>query len=236
MRMRVSTGAIVMTAICVSLISFVSFPALGQEGPEGRRHGDHMFQRVDENGDGKISFDEASGNMPGMDRDHFTQLDANGDGFLTREELPRPRREGGQNVRTHQRPRAEHFFGRMDEDGDGKVSYEEFSRVGERMGRERFGRMDADGDGFLTKDEFAEGRRGPHGGGRGPGSGGFEALDADGNGTLSMEEMKARRPHMTQERFDRLDGNGDGAVSREELMQHRPPRHDGRDRPGGEPE
>lgn len=46
--------------------------------------------------------------------------------------------------------------------------------------------------------------------------------DTDGDGGLSLAEIQAFRPDMTEERFKLLDKNGDGILTRDE---HRPPRH-----------
>jgi Ca2+-binding EF-hand superfamily protein len=50
----------------------------GEEGERGQRHG-----KIDTDGDGKISKAEAPERMA----EHFDDIDANGDGYLTREEL-----------------------------------------------------------------------------------------------------------------------------------------------------
>jgi hypothetical protein len=43
-----------------------------------------------------------------------------------------------------------HWFQKLDKDGDGKISRDEFK---ESMGK-KFDRMDADNDGFVTKEEW----------------------------------------------------------------------------------
>lgn len=40
--------------------------------------------------------------------------------------------------------------------------------------------------------------------------------DTDGDGALSLAEMQAARPGMTEEKFAQLDRNGDGVVTRDE--------------------
>ncbi len=56
----------------------------GQGGGGGGGNPAALLQRVDANGDGKISQDEAPSRM----KENFSTLDKNGDGFLERSELP----------------------------------------------------------------------------------------------------------------------------------------------------
>jgi hypothetical protein len=58
-------------------------------GPEGRRGGPPRFEDHDADSDGKLSPEEAAG-IPPVDRWGFEALDEDGDGYLTREELPPP--------------------------------------------------------------------------------------------------------------------------------------------------
>jgi Ca2+-binding EF-hand superfamily protein len=57
----------------------------------------------------------------------------------------------------------ENLFKKLDANGDGKVSKEEFAKMAERAGGKGkggkggdklFGRLDGDNDGFISKDEF----------------------------------------------------------------------------------
>lgn len=95
------------------------------------------FTKADTDGDGKLSFEEATAmaqERAGKRAEKmFERHDANKDGFLEAEELPKPRRAGK-------------FFDRMDADGSGGVSAEEFAQARERMKEHRKKRGHKDQD------------------------------------------------------------------------------------------
>ncbi|MHA6346231.1 EF-hand domain-containing protein [Roseivivax sp. CAU 1761] len=108
---------------------------------------------------------------------------------------------------------------RLDANGDGTVSAEEFADPAAA----RFAAADADGDGELTAAEMAaaaETRREARRAARIARH--IERLDSDGNGTLSLAEIQAPRDRGAL--FERLDSDGDGALSAEELRGARAPR------------
>ena len=104
----------------------------------------------------------------------------------------------------------------MDSDGDGAVSLAELQTVRSEVTAERFSRMDANGDGLLTTDELgSRGRRG--------GNGRFDGaeIDGDGDGAISLEELQAVRPEITEDQFARMDRNADGVISEDERRERR---------------
>ncbi len=115
-----------------------------------------------------IALETAKGRMT------FEQLDVDGSGEITREDL-------------ELLPGAR--FAEMDADSSGDISEAEFvaaaqARAGEAAAR-MFARLDADGDGVLSQDAFAA--RGHHGGRLR----GIMRLDADDSGGVSAEEFEA---------------------------------------------
>ena len=107
---------------------------------EGQRSGG-MIERFDEDGDGKISMDE----FPGPD-EHFQDFDDNGDGLLEPAEMP-ARGSGGRGERGRGGRDGE-MMERFDDDGDGRISMEEFPGPDDR-----FEEMDTNGDGFISRDD-----------------------------------------------------------------------------------
>lgn len=122
--------------------------------------------------------------------------DVNGDGQVTRDELARTL----------------DLFDRMDHDGDGVLSENDFTaRRTEMVFAFTAHQADADRDGELTAAEW---------------DAWFEARDTDGDGTLSEADRaerskrgdrarRAHRPHA--ELAAALDADGDGAVTRGDI-------------------
>lgn len=141
-------------------------PAFAQdEGRAGR--GAEVFAELDANGDGALSLEEL------QDRpSRFDRADADGDGVISRDEMlaqATERAEAG----------VDRFFDRFDANGDGAVSEDEIAEVRDNNREDQrteaaariFERMDADGDGQISAEEFAEarahfGERGGRGEGR----------------------------------------------------------------------
>jgi len=193
----------------------VSLVGLAHAETEGKRQPGAFFERIDADGDGKVTQAEA----PAQAWDRLSKRDADGDGAVSREELAGGGRPGRGGANPLQR-----MFQFLDENGDDSISQEE---AGERW--ERLSRLDRDGSGAVTKDELPAMRGGP--GGRAPG-GFFDRLDEDGDGAISQEEAGER-----WERLGKLDQDSDGSVSKGELargMANRPGGPGGRGGPGGQ--
>jgi Ca2+-binding EF-hand superfamily protein len=113
----------------------------GGPGGEGTRNPRERLLEYDANGDGEISREE----LPERMRRVFDRLDANRDGSLDEDELRR-----GMRGRPRDPARMVERLMQMDDDGDGRLSREE---APERMGL-MFERMDANGDGLIDRKEI----------------------------------------------------------------------------------
>ena len=116
---------------------------------------------------------------PRGERPSFDELDANGDGQVTRAEM-----------QAHKQAR----FAAMDADGDGGLSKAELLANAQARAEKRVDRMlsklDADQDGILSTDELANSRR-ERGADRM-----FERADADGSGGISKDEFDTIKAKM----------------------------------------
>lgn len=116
----------------------------GGHGPRGKMP--VSFAELDANGDGKITQEE----MELRKRERFETADTNGDGMLSKDEaMVRANAEMAKRMED----RIGRFIEKRDSNGDGMVSYDEIStgKGGDRL----FSRVDADDDGVITKEEFA---------------------------------------------------------------------------------
>lgn len=153
-------------AFVFAISAGLGLTALGASALADRGQG--MFERFDKNGDGFVSKDEFTASR----NDMFAKLDANGDGVIDQSELDKaremwhqrkPQSDGAtqsQNDGAQPKPEAkEHhgFMQRMDTNGDGKITAEEFAAAGDQM----FAKLDKNGDGKLAKDEMPQHHRRP---------------------------------------------------------------------------
>ncbi|MCA8940536.1 MAG: hypothetical protein KDB07_12040 [Planctomycetes bacterium] len=166
----------VMKKVLLSLAFFAFFgtPAFAQDAPETPdtpketpkeapkdepkkdepqrerpNRGAAILKRLDKNGDGKVSKDEATGRFA----DNFDTLDKNKDGFITEDEIGggnmgRERPNRGQQDRQPAGPSP--FFKLLDTDDDGKISKDEAPA----KLKEKFDEADGNKDGFIDDAEL----------------------------------------------------------------------------------
>jgi len=144
-------SAIAALAVIAALLGTAALAERGGMGMGGKGDGRgemlmEMFDTVDADKDGKITFAELEANR----KAEFTAADTNGDGALSADEL------SARALARFQEKLAERtktMLDNMDNDGNGSLSEDE---LGEGPGMRNFARIDADNDGAITKAE-AEG-------------------------------------------------------------------------------
>lgn len=201
----------------------------------------HMLQKMDSNGDGRISLDEylaASGarfksidsqNKGSIDATDIASsksaieridqranalvkhLDTAGDGYVTQDEFVAA---------------AQKRFGRLDRNGDGKLTADELTarhwggaavsgqaKPLPQSARQRFEKADTNHDGVVTLDEYVAAAKTL-----------YARLDAQHNGKVTASEIASspraqERATKVAERLIRhMDTNGDGVVSQDEFL------------------
>ncbi|UWQ78235.1 EF-hand domain-containing protein [Leisingera sp. S132] len=90
---------------------------------------DARFAKADADGDGKLTLEEMQAHAQARASEHAAHMlerfDKDGDGALSKDEMPQPRRAG-------------RMFDRMDADGSGGISKEEFEEARARHGGKRW--------------------------------------------------------------------------------------------------
>lgn len=135
-------SAIVLSAVAVTGTSAlaagpkdrqpVSFQELDANGDgqvtkdEMLAHRNQKFTNADADGDGQLSVEEMQAATQAKANERVTKMfekhDANQDGYLSQDELPKPRK-------------ADKMFDRVDVDNDGAISEQEYADAKGKMGR-----------------------------------------------------------------------------------------------------
>ena len=170
---------------------------------------------------GHFDRDQTRDEMVAKVREHFAQLDANRDGFLTKDEAEAGRKMIKERFREKLGERGDHrksghnpaaAFDRLDTNKDGSISRDEFAKGREMRIERRVERTV--GQPGTPGAPSADGQRMKfrHMGGAMMGGHMFEMADANKDSRVSLQEATdAAARH-----FDMADANRDGRITREE--------------------
>lgn len=162
---------------------------------------------IDANGDASLSLEELRAVIPEFPEALFDALDRNDDGLLSREDIPGPPPDD-------RIARLLALLAEVDTNQDGVVTFEEAQAFLPGFTQEAFAFLDRNGDGVLS----------PEDGVAGPPPGPRERLlcllrhaDANNDGVVTMDELHAVAPELSQDWFNLLDTNDDGVLSIDDL-------------------
>ena len=170
----------------------------------------------DANSDGKLAKSEVPERMQGL----FTRGDKNSDGVLAADELQAlagaQQRQQARSQEGERRGPMDPVRGALDADQDGLISAAEMKAAPAALAK-----LDRNGDGRLSEEEYRPMmRRG--GGPRGNPEEMFNHLleenDTNKDGKLAVSELPGRM----REFMGNADANKDGFISKEEMMSARP--------------
>ena len=215
---------------------------VGGRGDGGAgRGGDpkQRFEMMDKNKDGKVTLDEVPEPFRDRLKPAFERL---GKTELTLEDFAKLPAPGGMAGPGGQRPDPKESFKQFDKNGDGKLTKDELPEpLRERIGQvfERLGKTE------LTQEEWVQaagrfmGQAGGAGGQRPEPGAAFKRLDANGDGKLTKDELPADMRERMAPLFERL---GKSELTQDEFIQGGPPggrpgqNPQGRRPEGGRPE
>ena len=113
-----------------------------------------VFEEIDLDGNGGVTAEEMQQARDAMKAARFAQADTNGDGALSVDELT----AAAQNDRADRMAeRIARMVERFDDNDDGMLQADEMGRDGAQRGGDRmFSRADANNDGSLSAEEYAD--------------------------------------------------------------------------------
>jgi Ca2+-binding EF-hand superfamily protein len=139
---------------CLIALGLLAGTAMAGDKPHADAPRGEM--RADTDGDGRVSRAEATTAGAERSGEWFDKLDADKDGFVTREEM----RQARETRRGAMREKGEEHFKAADTNADGQLSLDEVQAKMPKMA-ERFGTLDKDKNGFLSKAELQRPRHQP---------------------------------------------------------------------------
>ncbi|MHA6894370.1 EF-hand domain-containing protein [Ralstonia pseudosolanacearum] len=130
-----------------------SAPAAAAPAPSATAPNHHGsgFKKLDTNGDGMVSRDEAKGHR--WLEDHFDEIDTNHDGQISKDELAAWHKTHAGEMRGKMQARLDAKFKAADKNGDGALTREEMQAGLPKLAK-HFDEIDANHDGKVTEDEI----------------------------------------------------------------------------------
>jgi Ca2+-binding EF-hand superfamily protein len=136
--MKITKTLLAASAVLVSSVSVAA-----QAAPDAMAVQGNHFTRMDKNGDGQISREEAAA-FPHLSK-RFDKIDTNRDGILSKDEM----KAAAQQMRDHR-------FALIDTNNDGLISRSEAAARPKLAAH--FEQLDTNKDGNLSKEELAAAR------------------------------------------------------------------------------
>ena len=179
--------------------------------PAKRAAGAFPMERADSNGDGEVSWAEVHAMAPKVTKERFNSLDRNGDGILSKADVP-ARSKGAKNA-LPQGEQLRAILSRADSDRDNKVTKEELEASAPQLAKRGFARLDVNKDGVIS----AADRRPPAKPGV-PSERAIQKADANGDGLWSYTELKTIAKQLQERAFNSVDKDKDGLLNADELQ------------------
>jgi|GEM_PF-801253 len=138
-----------------------------KEHADPQKHIEARFEREDTNKNGKIERSESR-----LPEAIFNKIDKNGDGVITKQEAldafkARAAERANKPAGDRRGDRGNSHFDRMDTNGDGKITLSEAKAAADKV----FSRIDANNDNVVTQAEADQAMKSRHAGKRGEGHG-----------------------------------------------------------------
>ncbi len=256
---RLTKLAIALSSALLSVAALAQTAAPTTDPMPRGHHGmsEHALKKLDTDGDGRVSLDEYLAGASAR----FKEADANNAGMLSAAQLASSPQAQRHNQRSADRlvnrldtahkgyvtsddfvAEAQKRFARLDPQGTGKVTLEQFSaapaaRFGhaafapastdavaatgkdkraafrQQFAQAEFARLDTNGDGVVTQAEFTTAAKSR-----------FAAMDTQNSGKLTAQQIatsavaQKRDLEFAQHVVKKLDTNGDGVVSLDEYL------------------
>lgn len=137
-----------ISAVVVATVLGSTTFAVADDGGNGHRKGPMLsIEEMDTNGDQMISKEEIAAHA----KSRFDTVDTNGDGKLSTEEMAANAKK---EITKRMEKRHAKILKRLDEDGDGLLSFEEMQAKRQERGNKMFDRLDENEDGMLSAEEL----------------------------------------------------------------------------------